>query len=292
MGENRVENNVFIRNHRRGQWAVAPKYGSGFTGGGQLYVAQANNVTVNNNTVVDGYCDNCYVQRTYRSGVTGIELGIPNKSTVSNVAITNNSIINHDAIGISVNSNSTVNSSVRIANNSILNNTKGLSVQNALVAGNTVASTGSFYSFETGNAIDSTVSCSSGGSVARQCGVESRFGNCALQLKLNAANCSDTNAEFNSAQTVVSQGQQVVATGWVNGNEGQWCLIFNDGSANQIGSHCKAIADGQQSNIQNFVGLPMLEATSPAGTRSVQIRVQLFSPNTQIRVDDLKLSVR
>jgi len=155
VGENRVENNVFIRNHRRGQWSVAPQYGSGFTGGGQLYVAQANNVTVNNNTLLDGYCDNCYVQRTFRSGVTGIELGIPNKPTVSNVEITNNRVINHDAKGISVNNNSAVNSSVRIANNTILNNTKGLSVQNAAVSGNTVASTRSFYSFESGNAIDS-----------------------------------------------------------------------------------------------------------------------------------------
>jgi hypothetical protein len=292
VGENRVENNVFIRNHRRGQWSVAPQYGSGFTGGGQLYVAQANNVTVNNNTLLDGYCDNCYVQRTFRSGVTGIELGIPNKATVSNVEISNNRVINHDAKGISVNNNSAVNASVRIANNTILNNTKGLSVQNAAVSGNTVASTRSFYSFESGSAVESNVSCSSGGSVARQCGIESRFGNCALQLKLSAANCSGPNAEFNSAQTAVSQGQHVVATGWVNGSAGQWCLIFKDGSANQIGSHCKSIVDSQQSNIQNFVGLPMLEATSPTGTRFVHMRVQLFSPNTQIRVDDLKLSVR
>lgn len=292
LGENRVENNVFVRNHRRGQWLVAPQYGSGFTGGGQLYVAEANNVTVNNNTLLDGYCDNCYVQRTYRSGVTGIELGIPNKPTVSNVEITNNRVINHDAKGISVNNNSAVNSSVRIANNTVLNNTKSFSVHGAALSGNTEASTQAFYSFETGNAIDSTVSCSAGGSVARQCGIESRYGNCALQLKLNNADCSGTNAEFNSGQTTVSAGKQVVATGWVNGSAGQWCLIFKDGSANHVGSHCKSISDSHKSNIQNYVGLPALEATSPAGARSVQMRVQLFSPNTQIRVDDLKLSVR
>ena len=292
VGENRVENNVFVRNHRRGQWAVAPQYGTGFTGGGQLYVAQANNVTVNNNTVLDGYCDNCYVQRTYRSGVTGIELGIPNKPTVSNVEITNNRVINHDAKGVSVNSNSAVNASVRISNNTVLNNTKSFSVQGAALSGNTEASTQSFYSFESGNAIDSSVSCSAGGSVERQCGVESRYGNCSLRLKLNDASCAATNAEFNSAQTAVSEGKHVVATGWVNGSTGQWCLIFRDGSANQVGSHCKSIADGHQSNIQKFIGLPVLEATSPSGTRSVHMRVQIFNPGSHIRVDDLKLSVR
>ncbi len=291
VGENRVEHNVFVRNHRRGQWSVAPRYGTGFTGGGQLYIAQANNVTIRNNTLLDGYCDNCFVQRNYRSGVTGIELGIPNKPTVSNVEISGNRIMNHDAVGISRNNNSAINSSVRISNNTVINNTNGINVPGAATSNNAVASTQYFNSFESG-AAQTNLSCSNGGSASRQCGIESRFGNCALQLKLGDANCADVNAEFNSAKTTVTGSKQVVATGWVAGSAGQWCLIFRDGSSNQIGSHCKAIADANQSNVQNYVGLPALEATSPAGTRSVQVRIQNTSPNTQLLVDDLKLSVR
>jgi len=63
---NIIENNVFLRNHRKGQWQVAPKFGSGFTGGGQVYIADASNVTVRNNIVKDGYCSNCFVQRRNR----------------------------------------------------------------------------------------------------------------------------------------------------------------------------------------------------------------------------------
>ncbi len=135
---NIVSNNEFRRNHWRGQWQVAPRYGTGFTGGGQMYIAQASGLTIRDNLIADGYCENCFIQSTMGSGVSGIELAIPGRESVSNTLITNNTVRNHDAWGIFVNQGSTLNSSVVISNNQLIDNTVGLKPGAASVSGNTV----------------------------------------------------------------------------------------------------------------------------------------------------------
>lgn len=137
-GTNIVSNNEFRRNHWRGQWQVAPRYGTGFTGGGQMYIAQASGLTIRDNLIADGYCENCFIQSTMGSGVSGIELAIPGRESVSNTLITNNTVRNHDAWGIFVNQGSTLNSSVVISNNQLIDNTVGLKPGAASVSGNTV----------------------------------------------------------------------------------------------------------------------------------------------------------
>jgi hypothetical protein len=136
--DNIVSNNIFRRNHWRGQWTVAARYGTGFTGGGQMYIAQASGLTVSDNLIEDGYCENCFVQQRMGSGVSGIEIAIPSRNSVTNTLITNNVVNNHDAWGIFVNQGSTLDSSVVISNNQLLNNTVGLKPASTSAFGNTI----------------------------------------------------------------------------------------------------------------------------------------------------------
>ena len=291
---NIVSNNVFIRNHRRGQWAVAPRFGTGFTGGGQLYIAQASNFTVRDNVLRDGFCENCFVQNTFRTGISGIELGLPNNQSVANVLISNNRILNHDGFGILQNSSSGINN-VQVRGNSLLNNTSADNLSGASESGNLAIDTQHFSSFENtsdlGGRYRSVVNCSSDSSVQRRCGSGSRFGQCAVQLSLGGATCEGANVELTSSALSTSSGRSVVATGWVNNPVGQWCLVFRDGSGNQLNEHCKNIADAQRSTVQDFVGLPELETTSPAGSQSVELRVRHWNQRTSMSLDDLSISV-
>ena len=137
-GTNVVSNNVFRRNHWRGQWPVAARFGTGFTGGGQIYVARATGVTISGNTVADGRCVNCFVRSDGGTGISGIEIAKPGENSVSNVRITNNTISNNDSWGIFVNEGSSVNSSVVISNNRLIGNLRALKVSGAAVSGNTI----------------------------------------------------------------------------------------------------------------------------------------------------------
>ncbi len=291
---NLVANNLFVRNHRRGQWAVLPQYGTGFTGGGQFYIAQATNVTVRDNVVRDGYCDNCFVQRRNRSGVSGIELGLPNRASVSNVVLSDNRVLNNDAVGISQNSNSTL-KNVQIRNNVLLNNTTGEHVSGAVKTGNRVQDTQHFDSFENGNDLggrfDSSVSCSAGGSVTRRCGGDSRYGQCAVQLELANADCNNANAELVGPAVAIRAGQLAVGSGWVQNPAGRWCLIFRDSSGNKSGEQCRNLSDAGSSDVQSFVGLPLIETRAPARSASVQMQIVNQQPGNRMLIDDLKLSV-
>lgn len=291
---NIVSNNVFIRNHRRGQWAVAARFGTGFTGGGQFYIAQASNLTVRDNVLKDGFCENCFVQNTFRTGISGIELGLPNNQSVANVHISNNRILNHDGFGILQNSSSGI-SNVQVRSNSLLNNTSADNLSGASESDNRAINTQHFSSFENssdlGGRYRSSVNCSSDGSVQRRCGSGSRFGQCAVQLSLGSATCEGASVELTSNALNTSSGRPVVATGWVNNPVGQWCLVFRDGSGNQLNEHCKNTSDAQRSNVQAFVGLPELETTSPAGSQSVELRVRHWNQRTAMSLDDISLSV-
>lgn len=295
LTSNVVADNTFIRNHRRGQWAVEPKFGTGFTGGGQLYVAQASNVTIRNNLIKDGYCDNCFVQRVNRSGVSGIELGRPNRQSVSNVEVRNNTILNLDGFGISQNANSSLTSNVTVRDNVLLNTSSGEHLQGANKSGNRVQNTQQFDSFENANDLGgrfaSDVSCSSGGSVTRQCGGQTLFGQCAVQIKLGTAECNNVQASLVGPKADISAGQIAVLSGWVRSPVGRWCAQFHDASGNKLGEQCKNIADAGVSDVQPYVGLPTIEASAPSGSASVRLYVQHSQANATMWLDDLKLSV-
>jgi len=295
VSDNVVADNLFIRNHRRGQWQVAPQYGSGFTGGGQLYIAEASHVTVRNNTVKDGYCDNCYVQRKNRSGVSGIELGRPNQRSLKHIEVRDNLVVNHDGFGISQNANSGLGSDVKLIGNTLFNSTSGEHVSGASKSGNRVLNTQRFDSFEASNSVGSdyrgNTNCSSQGSVARVCGAGSRFGNCAVQLKLADSNCGDVQAELTGPAVSVRPGRTVVASGWVSNPMGQWCLVFTDSSGNSLGERCQSLSNVVTSSVQNFVGLPTLQSQAPANTARVHVRAYHRQVWNTMLMDDLKLTV-
>jgi hypothetical protein len=98
-----ITGNTFLRNHNRGQWPVAPQFGYGMTGGGQVYIARASNVLIEGNTITDGSCSNC------RGGIHGIELSEPNKTdSVRDVTITGNEIARNTGQPIYTNAGSRV----------------------------------------------------------------------------------------------------------------------------------------------------------------------------------------
>lgn len=292
---NIVENNLFIRNHRRGQWSVAPRFGSGFTGGGQLYVAEASNVTVRNNVIKDGYCDNCFIQRMNRTGVSGIELGRPNQQSVSSIDVNNNTILNLDGFGISQNANSSLSSNVSVRDNVLLNVTTGEQLVGAQKSGNRIVTTQQFDSFENnsdlGGRFQSAVSCSNTGSVSRQCSGDTRFGQCAVQLSLGSADCNDIRASLSGPKTTIAAGQVAVLSGWVQSPVGRMCLEFSDASQNVLSEQCQQLSDAGSSDVQPYVGTPTIEAIAPGGSQSVRLRVEHRQAGATMRLDDLKLSV-
>ena len=292
---NLVAENLFVRNHRKGQFAVEPRYGSGFTGGGQLYIAEASDVTVRNNIVKDGYCDNCFVQRRNRSGVSGIELGRPNQRSLSNVEVSNNTMLNLDGFGISQNANSSLTQNVSILNNVLLNTTSGEQVTGARKSGNRILNTQNFDSFEDasdlGGRFQGAVNCSANGSVSRQCSGETLFGQCAVQLQLGSSDCDGAQVLLTGPKISISAGQTVVASGWVRSPVGQWCTVFRDASDRVISEECKNLHDVGISTVQPFVGMPTIEASAPGGSASVQLSVVHRQAGATMWLDDLKLSV-
>ena len=133
-----ITDNLFERNHAVGQWPVAPQFGTGFTGGGQVYLARASDVHMENNRVVDGFCSNCYFHGRLGTGVTGIELGKPGERTVSNILITGNVIENNDAFAVAANVTTPIDNSIRVTNNQLRGNGADWRLNGAVLQGNSI----------------------------------------------------------------------------------------------------------------------------------------------------------
>jgi hypothetical protein len=111
VGDNQIVNNVFSGNHYHGLWMD----GSGKvpTTGGQLYIPYANNLTVSDNLIADGRCQNCS-----NPAVWGMELGAPNEgSTLTNVVIARNFVYNSLGYAFLKNDGADLNNSVVITQN-------------------------------------------------------------------------------------------------------------------------------------------------------------------------------
>jgi len=299
-----VRDNTFLRNHRHGHWEVDPKFGTGTTGGGQVYVARADNVLIEGNTILDGYCDNCYVSGGNRTGIHGIELGEPHRASISNIEIRNNTIGNNDGSGIYLNEGNVINSSIRIHNNVLFNNTdsvqKRLYDNGASISENDERSTTYFESFEStdvpGNDFSIATFCASDSSVSRECGGESLHGSCAVKLSLDGESCADASVAIESKWYQLDGGLKTAASGWViNGvgtpsdnRIGDWCLEFADADGTITGIECKPIL-ANDSLSQNIHGLPSIDITSPAN--STQVRwVARNRGSNPVSLDDIKIT--
>jgi len=143
IGTNFIRYNTFVRNHIWGSFDVAPEFGSGTTGGGQLYLDRGQNIDVSFNTIADGYCLNGFRHvefgRSVRD-VAGIELSGNYGPSVLlvDVSITFNTISNNNAYGIHNNANSTLDATTVIENNTLLGNAIALAVDDATIGFNTI----------------------------------------------------------------------------------------------------------------------------------------------------------
>ncbi len=289
---NVVRNNRFFRNHRLGQFPVAPQFGTGLTGGGQVYLAQVTGLTFENNTIRDGYCANCFVQRRARSGVTGLELGIPNRATVSRMRVANNTISHHDGFGIHSNTNSILPNDVVVQNNLLNNNTQGLGINGGQPSNNVENDTRWFQSFEGNNDLSSffnvNQSCP-GAIVRRQCGTaDARFGSCVAEIT-TSADCSANPVRLSSKQQSVNPGDAVQASAWVSSTAGRWCLVFsNNGSF--VSERCEPLANSQPTTVDNLLGTPALGERVPNGANQVSAELRITQGGVRVVIDDVKLS--
>jgi len=302
---NIVRNNMFLRNHWHGHWEVAPRFGTGTTGGGQVYIARANNVLVEGNTILDGYCDNCYVSGGNRTGIHGIELGEPDRTSISNIEIRNNTIGNNDGSGIYLNNGNVIDSSIRISNNVLFNNTdsvqKKLYENGATISANDERSTAYFESFESvdvpGNDFSIASFCASDSSVARVCSGETLHGNCAVTLTVGGDTCDDASVSIESKwYELDGSGVRTAASGWVingvsssNADQiGSWCLEFSDADGAVTGIECKPILVND-SIAQNISGLPSIDITPPANSARVRWVARNQGSNP-FSLDDIKIT--
>ena len=298
---NIVRNNTFFRNHRHGHWAVAPQFGTGTTGGGQVYIARAQNVLIEGNTILDGYCDNCFVAEGSRTGIHGIELGEPGRASISNIEIRNNTIGNHDGSGVYLNQGNIIDSTIRISDNVLFNNTDG--VQKALfdngatIGSNDDRATAYFESFESnnvsGNEFSVSTFCASDSSVERQCSGERLHGSCAVTLTVDGQSCDDASVSLSSRWYQLNSGDRTAASGWViNRNStsivnGDWCMEFSDDEGSITGIECQAISVND-STSQTIHGLPSLDVEPPLNST----RVRWVARNRSVdplSLDDIKI---
>ena len=96
-----IQESYFENNHRNGKFDVDPVFGTGFTGGGQVYLAQGDNITFCRNDVINGG-QTCPVN--CQGGVHGVEFGLPNTQSLNNVVVQENDIQNHTGFNLLINS--------------------------------------------------------------------------------------------------------------------------------------------------------------------------------------------
>lgn len=133
-----ITDNLFERNHAFGRWPVEPQYGTGMTGGGQIYIARAQGVRMQNNRIMDGSCANCFFQGALGTGVSGIEIGLPGRASAQQVQINDNVIENNHAWAIFSNVNSPIDASVQVFNNQLRSNGANLNLPGASIGQNTL----------------------------------------------------------------------------------------------------------------------------------------------------------
>ena len=293
---NIVRNNKLLRNHWSGHWEVAPQFGTGKTGGGQLYIARANNVQITDNIISDGYCVNCLVTDFNRSSIHGIELGEPNRPSISNVTVESNLISNNDSTGIFLNANSPIDSSIVVRNNTFINNSfsvhNRLADTNATIDNNDERATAIFESFESPDALVNEFTvvehCATSSSATRSCDSHNRHGQCALTLQLGTPNCMDANVSIFSDWHPIVENQLVSTSGWLRDGAGDWCIEFSDIDRDVIGTTCEPITPNLAA-AQGFIGAPILDVSPAPGSHFARLLIRNRSQQPMI-VDDVKIS--
>jgi hypothetical protein len=302
--DNLIAGNYFSRNHRLGIWQVEPEYGTGFTGGGQMYLAMVNQLTVENNIISNGYCNNCLNNKVAvgldsLSGVTGIELAKPSHPFgVRNLTISDNRFINLDSHPIYLNENGFIENSVHIINNFSANNGFSSHFSSIPISNNnSELKTTLFNGFENANDLDGPKNtwntCASGAEIIRWCPgqPEAHHQNCVLRFATGPKSC-------NQKQTIagrgiyqeVQQGKSVYANAWVRNGaaKGEACIVFADNKFQQLSQVCKVIT---ATPGWYYRGIPTLSGIAPQGAAHVSMQFVLEGENSFMDIDSLRISI-
>lgn len=324
--DNKIIGNVFIANHRRGQWRVAPRYGEGFTGGGQVYIAEANNVLVKDNVVASGFCENCFVQGHQYSGVSGIEIGLPGQSSVRDLAIRQNRIVGNDAWGIYQNQNSPLSHSVEISGNELLNNSRAIRTTGPQTSNNIESDTSVVIDWEQDEPRSaqwqrSTQCVSSTEQVRPHCDRSSSlFGACALVIE-STSDCA-AGVTVTGPVHAVRDHAELRVDGWYKTSAnaaslasvaGEVCLEFLDHASRSLTVQCAPVhsqylaaapagsehiagqvphgaATHVESAHRTYHRISGLTGSAPAGAAFARLRLRNLLENSHLMFDHFKLS--
>ena len=258
---------------------------------------------IEGNTILDGYCDNCFVSSGNRTGIHGIELGEPHRASISNIEIKNNTIGNNDGSGVYLNDGNQIDASIRINNNVLFNNTdsvqRRLYDNGATIASNDERSTVYFESFENaelaGSDFEVSNTCATNSTVAKDCSSDSLHGSCAVVLTVDGASCSDADVALASKWFQLANDVDTAASGWVvsdssllRASRGEWCLEFSDDAGQLTGSECREI-NSFDSIAQKFYGLPSIDMEPPRSSTRVRWVVRNTNAASLI-LDDIKIT--
>ena len=112
-----IDNNLINDNHKLGIFPIP----GGFTGGGQVFLFNGTNMVLSNNTIQNGFCQNCVNSGVIANPVVGIEIGASGL-TVTNTLIENNNILNNTSLAMRKNTNAILNLTTVIRNNTLSGN--------------------------------------------------------------------------------------------------------------------------------------------------------------------------
>jgi hypothetical protein len=320
---NQITNNTFYNNHTHGLYTCCE---TGQTwpacdicGGGQVYLGALNYTNVQNNTIRDGYCDNCLLNGTAKNPhtVDAIELGLSDPTCGTNcvhdVTITNNTIRNNHRVAVYLNAGTTLTSTTTITNNTVTNNQAFLAalgnVGSAVVSPNTVRDVKLEFGFEgdpsvpwvlepgwTQGVVCGTLDFTTGTHAVRWCDpwvIGPMEGHCVLRMMTaTITNCPTTDYRglwVRSPAATVPAGKQIFVDTWSrNGGVwfGRYCLEFYSASNALLGQACPSM------NYDTWVYNPdpPLQWFAPAGATSAKIRYILTSSNGFADIDHTRLT--
>lgn len=284
-----ISGNDIYGNHWHGLW---PTPLGTMNPGGQLDIVVANGLTIQNNRIGNGHCDNCNTD-----SVGGIELGngLPTPSDpLDPVSITSNFLYNNSGSAIYANQGTPVGSALSISNDIAVNNGSNIDVTGSQQSSNTLKSALFKVDWESPSTWpadwSSWQTCPGTPAAQRWCPGpgETAGGQCVARVTSTQCSAGEQ-VWMQGSYHAISAGQRVYASAWVRngGATGSACLVFVSPAFVELGTACAPI---QPAGTWSYRGTESLEAYTPVGTGYVALRFGLLSDNSAMDVDDIRIT--